>query len=84
VHALVPRAAGAAVYGLIAWSFLIEFIGSVIKMNHWLLDTSVLFHVAPAPATTPHWLSAGVLVALGVIAAGVGAGIFSRRDLISA
>lgn len=84
VHAAFPRAAGAATYGLIAWSFLVEFIGSVVKMSHWVLDTSVLFHVAPAPATTPHWISAAVLVALGAVAAGLAAVIFGRRDLISA
>ena len=84
VHAAVPRAAAAVTYGLIAWSFLIEFIGSVVKMSHWVLDTSVLFHVAPAPATSPHWVSAAMLVAIGAVAAGVGGGIFSRRDLMNA
>ena len=83
-HAAVPRAAGAVAYGLIAWSFLIEFVGSVVKMSHWMLDTSVLYHVAPSPATSPHWVSASALVALGVVAAAAAGGIFSRRDLISA
>lgn len=84
VHAGAPRLAGAVAYGLMAWSFLIEFIGSVVKMSHWVLDTSVLFHVAPAPATSPHWASAAVLVALGVLTAMAGGVLFNRRDLISA
>jgi ABC-2 type transport system permease protein len=84
IYALAPRIAGPAGYGLVAWSFLVEFVGSVVKTSHWLLDTSVLYHVAPAPATHPQWTSASVLVALGLVAAIAAAAVFSRRDLISA
>jgi ABC-2 type transport system permease protein len=84
VHAIAPRHAGAATYGLVAWSFLVEFVGSVIKTNHWLLDTSVLYHVAPAPAAQPQWASASALVALGAAAAIGGAILFARRDLVNA
>jgi ABC-2 type transport system permease protein len=84
VHATLPRLTGPAVYGVVAWSFLIEFVGSIVKTNRWLLDTSVLYHVAPAPATNPHWDSAAVLVLLGVAAAIGGTFLFARRDLVSA
>ncbi|HSS09086.1 MAG TPA: hypothetical protein VLL25_04320 [Acidimicrobiales bacterium] len=84
VHATLPRLTGPAVYGVVAWSFLIEFVGSIVKTNRWLLDTSVLYHVAPAPATNPHWDSAAVLGLLGVAAAVGGTFLFARRDLVSA
>jgi ABC-2 type transport system permease protein len=33
-----PRRASAAVYGYLAWSFLVEFAGGVVHASHWLLD----------------------------------------------
>jgi ABC-2 type transport system permease protein len=84
VHGALPRLAPAFTYGFIAWSFLVEFVGSVIKTSHWLLDTSVLYHIAPAPAVDPHWGSAAALVALGVVTAAAGVRLFDRRDLMSA
>jgi ABC-2 type transport system permease protein len=84
IHGALPRLAPAATYGFIAWSFLVEFVGSVVKVSHWLLDTSVLYHIAPVPAVNPHWVSAAMLVALGVAAAAVGIRLFDRRDLVSA
>ena len=47
-----PRAASMVVYGIAAWSFLIELIGGVINANHWLLDTSIFHQLAGAPAVT--------------------------------
>jgi ABC-2 type transport system permease protein len=84
VHATFPRAVSATTYGLVAWSVLVELIGSVVNLSHWMLDTSLLYHVAPAPATDPHWGSAAVLVGLGVVATLAANVIFSRRDLINA
>jgi ABC-2 type transport system permease protein len=84
VHGALPPLAAAVSYGYIAWSFLIEFVGSVIKTSHWLLDTSVLYHVAPVPAVDPHWVSAATLVALGLAAAVSGVRMFDRRDLMNA
>jgi ABC-2 type transport system permease protein len=84
VHGAVPRLVTPVTYGLIAWSFLVEFVGSVINMSHWVLDTSILYHLAPAPAAPPRWGSAAVMVALGAAGALGGAALFRRRDLISA
>ena len=52
---LWPRAAVAVAYGLVVWSFLVETLASVIGSNHWLLDTSLLLHIAPVPAADPNW-----------------------------
>jgi ABC-2 type transport system permease protein len=84
IQGIWPRAASAAVYGLVAWSFLVELIGGVINANHWLLDTSLFHQLAGAPAVDPDWTSAGVLVGLAAVAAALGAWAFERRDLVSA
>ncbi len=78
---LAPRLATAAAYGVLAWSLLIELLGGVVNSNHWLLDTSLFHQVAAAPAVSPDWVSGGVLVGLGLLAATVGVVAFSRRDL---
>ncbi|HUY22149.1 MAG TPA: hypothetical protein VMV22_07385 [Acidimicrobiales bacterium] len=79
-----PRAASIVTYGVIAWSFLVELVGTVVRADHWFLDTSLLFHMAPAPATSPDWTSSAVLTALGAVAAVAGGIAFWRRDLASA
>jgi len=79
-----PRRAPAVVYGYLAWSFLIEFLGSIVRASHWLMDTSVYFHVAPAPAASPDWASAAVIAGLGVAGAVTGALLFRRRDVLGA
>ena len=82
--ACVPRLTGMAVYGLVAWSFLVELIGSIVNAPRWLLELSLYRHVAPAPATDPDWTSAAVLIALGLAGALAAAAIFGRRDLVTA
>ena len=79
-----PRRAPAVVYGYLAWSFLVEFIGAVVHANHWLLDTSVFFHMVPAPATSPDWASAAVITGLALAGAVAGGILLSQRDLLGA
>ncbi len=83
-HGVLPRAASPVAYALIAWSFLVEMIGALVKAPALLLDTSLLHHVAPAPAVDPRWDSALVMVAIGVLAAAGGVVAFRRRDLAGA
>jgi ABC-2 type transport system permease protein len=79
-----PRRTSGIVYGYLVWSFLVEFIGGVIHTSHWLLDTSVFFHIVPAPATSPDWTSAAIVSGLGVVGAVVGTILLERRDLLGA
>jgi ABC-2 type transport system permease protein len=78
---LAPRVARPIAYAVVAWSFLVELLGSLVKANRWLLDLSLFHHIAPAPASDPIWRTAIVIVLLscGAVAAGVWA--FRRRDL---
>jgi ABC-2 type transport system permease protein len=67
------------VYGYLAWSFLIELLGSIVNASHW--DTSVFFHMVPAPASSPNWASAGVVIGVAVACAVAGCVAFAHRDL---
>jgi ABC-2 type transport system permease protein len=78
---LWPRAASAGVYAVLAWSLLVELIGGIGALSHWLLDTSVFHYVASAPAVPVDWTTDGVLLALAVAGTLVGAAAFARRDL---
>ena len=82
IQAAAPRWVAPVTYGLVAYAFVIEFVGAVVKLGHWALDTSMLYHLAPAPAASPDWTSAGVLAALGVLGAAAGGGLLRRRDLV--
>ena len=81
VHGLAPRFAVAAAYGVVAWSFLVEFVGSSLGAGHWLLDLSLLHHLAGAPPDAVRGSSVAALIAIGIAAAVVGALAFARRDL---
>jgi ABC-2 type transport system permease protein len=75
-----PRRTSTVVYGYLAWSFLIEFAGGVVHTSHWLMDTSVFFHMFPPPATTPGWSSTAVITGLGILGAVLGGILLCHRD----
>lgn len=82
--AVVPRLVAPVTYGIVAWSFLVELVGSSLNLSAWILDTSLIHHLTPAPAVDPDWASAGVMAGLGIVMAALGAIAFQRRDLVSA
>ena len=75
-----PRRTSTVVYGYLAWSFLVEFAGGVVHTSHWLLDTSIFFHMVPAPAASPDWSSMAIITGLGIGGAVLGGILLSRRD----
>lgn len=83
IFGFVPRLASSAGYAVMAWSFLMEIIGSVIKLNHWFLDTSLLHDIALAPATNPDWQVVINFVAIGIVCVLLGILRFSQRDLMN-
>ena len=84
VHGLAPRFVTAVAYGFVAWSFLVELVGASLGASRWLLDTSVLQHIARAPVADVRWDSATLLVALGLVSAAIGAWRFAGRDVTGA
>jgi ABC-2 type transport system permease protein len=78
---IAPRVASAAVYGVIAWSFLVELLGGIVNSNHWLLDSSILHQLTPAPAVAPDWTSGAIMIAIGGACTALAVLAFSHRDL---
>jgi ABC-2 type transport system permease protein len=83
-HGLAPRFTAVTTYAVVAWSFLAEIIGAAIGAGQWLLDTSVLQHVARAPAAPVRWDTAAIITGIGIAAAIAGVLAFRRRDLAGA
>jgi ABC-2 type transport system permease protein len=81
VFGLRPRLSSAVSYGIVAWSFLVDLIGSLLNGAVWLRDSSLFTHIALAPSVKPDWGTAAVIVLLGVVAAAIGAVAFQRRDV---
>jgi ABC-2 type transport system permease protein len=80
IFGIHPRASILAGQSLLAWSFLLELIGSTIKLNHWILDTSLLHHMAFAPAVPPNWPKNTLLLIVSFILLGIGSFAFNNRD----
>lgn len=78
---ITPRLTTVIAYGVIAWTFLIEMVSSGLNLSHWVLDTSILYHVALAPAANPKWGSDAVLAGIGLALGVIGALVFNYRDL---
>ena len=57
---------------------------TTIHASHGLLNTSVFFHMVPAPATSPDWASAAIVSGLGLAGAVIGGFLLERRDLMNA
>ncbi len=80
VFGIAPRATSVIGQSLLAWSFLMELVGSTLKLNHWILDTSLLHHMAFAPATDPRWAQGGLLLIISLVLVSIGVTAFNRRD----
>ncbi len=76
-----PRATSSVVYAVVAWSLLIETVGGVGAVSHWVLDTSVFHQMGAAPAVTPNGTTAAVMVAIGAVCAVIGCLAFTARDM---
>lgn len=81
VFGLRPRLTAAAAYGIVAWSFLANLLGSLTRGNEWLRDSSIFSHIALAPAAKPDWEAVAVMMLLGLAATALGAIAFVRRDI---
>jgi ABC-2 type transport system permease protein len=76
-----PRLCTVAAYGVVAWSFLIDLLGSLVKGADWLRKSSLYTHVALAPSSKPDWNAVAIILLIGFAAALIGALAFQRRDI---
>jgi len=60
---------------------LLEMVGSAINLNHYILDTSIIHHIALAPAVSPNWTTGKIYIAAGIIMMLLGSARFNSRDL---
>ena len=80
-YGFFARSGSAVAYALVAWSFLVEMIGALVNLNHLVLDTSIIHHVAAVPAADPHWDASLAMLAVGCTCIALGAVALQRRDL---
>ncbi|HEV2412356.1 MAG TPA: hypothetical protein VGS28_00960 [Candidatus Saccharimonadales bacterium] len=78
---ITPRLTSFVVYGSFGWSFLLLMLGDGLKLNHWLLDTSILYHVPLAPAVNENWTTSAIMICIGLVLCLIGDLTFDRRDL---
>jgi ABC-2 type transport system permease protein len=77
----IPRLTSVFCYGAIAWSFLMVMLSSGLNLNHWIMDTSILYHISFAPAVNANWGTDLTIIIIGLVLLLVGALRFNTRDL---
>jgi ABC-2 type transport system permease protein len=77
----LPRMTSVFTYGVIAWSFLIEMLNSGVNLNHWILDSSIFYHIRLAPALNPNWSTNELIIVISLVFILLGAFRFNSRDL---
>lgn len=73
--------ASRAAYVVLGWSVLLELLGGIGPINHWVLDSSILHQMSPAPASAVDWTSGAILVVLSLGLVELGSFSFNSRDL---
>jgi ABC-2 type transport system permease protein len=81
IFGIKPRIASIVLYAWVTWSFLIEMIGSVVKFNHTVLDSSLLRHISLVPGSSVDWKTFGIISTIGTLSFVIGILLFARRDL---
>jgi ABC-2 type transport system permease protein len=82
-YAVLPRAASAIAYTLVAVSFLWQLVGALLDAPGWLLELTPFAHVSLVPQQPCDAASASALAAIGVAAGARAGAALRRRDLTS-
>ncbi len=81
VFGILPRATAPLAYGLVLAAYLLDFVGGLLELPEWALELSPFRQLAAVPAQSMEVVPLLVMVAVGVVAAGIGTVAFRRRDL---
>ena len=81
VLAAAPRAAAAAVYGVVIWSLVVDLTGSFVGALGWVSKVSLFHYMALAPAKTPDPATLGLAVAIAGVLCALATWLFARRDV---
>lgn len=83
LYGIFPRLAVIGMYAVIAWSFLIDILGSVIELSDVLAKSSLLHYISLSPTETPDWGTFATLALLGAGMAAIGIVAFTKRDIVT-
>jgi ABC-2 type transport system permease protein len=81
VLALAPRFAALAVYVVVAWSIIIDFLGSLVTSLSTLDRFSLFHYMALAPAADIDLTAVVVTLVAALVLMVVAVALFARRDL---
>lgn len=84
VLAVTPRAAAASVYLLVAWSLVVDILGSMFTDMGWLEQLTLFHSMALAPAADPQPKTLAITVLIALALCTLATVLFRRRDLRSA
>ncbi len=83
LYGIFPRIAVIGMYVVIAWSFIIDVVGSVIALDQMIIKSSLLHYVSLSPTTSPDWTTFAWLSGIGTAMAVLGIIAFTKRDIIT-
>jgi putative exporter of polyketide antibiotics len=84
VRSVAPRAAAAAVYGVVAWSFVADLLSSLVDGTRWLEHFSVFDYMALAPSEAVDTTTVVATTLLAVALLALAVVLFTRRDVQTA
>jgi len=83
LYGTLPRLTVIGMYVVIGWSFIIDAIGAVVKLNDLIVKSSLFHYISFSPTKTPDWSTFAELAAIGVVMAAIGIVAFTKRDIIA-
>lgn len=83
MYGVLPRITVISMYLIICWSFIIDLVSSVIKLDEIILQSSLFHYMTFNLADWPDWKTFAWLTILGIIMAAIGIVRFTKRDLTS-
>ncbi len=79
--AIAPRAASATIYAVVAWSLLVDLLGSMVSGAAFVERVSLFHYMALAPAQTPTPANIVITTAIALVLCAGATLVFDRRDV---
>lgn len=83
LYGILPRFAVIAMYLIIAWSFIIDLVNAVVKIDDWVLRTSLFDYMTFNLSEWPDWNVFAWLICMAVVMSMAGIMLFTKRDIIN-
>ncbi len=83
LYGIFPRLASPTIYVVIAWSFLVDLIGSVVTLPDIIQDSSLFHYISLVPAVDPDWSTFTWLMCIACVLIAIGIWSFTRRDYVT-